>query len=200
QETGNLFGESIPTFNLSRAALRLGKNQEALQYSQEAVEISRGLQSSRLGQHLCSLGAAYASLGQLDKAIAALEEGLSLKSMAKTGLLDMELREAYAAILMTQQNYGAALPLVEEILPTLHSEVLDSADDPFLIYLTCYHVLQANQDERAMPLLHQAYQALLAKAQQIKDPDFHRSFLENVPHHRQLIEVYEASQGRPVHE
>ncbi|MCI0478606.1 MAG: hypothetical protein L0Y55_20385, partial [Anaerolineales bacterium] len=62
----------------------------------------------------------------------------------------------------------------------------DGTDEPFRIYLTCYRVLRANQDARADTILRTAQNLLQERAARISDETARRSFLENVPHHREL--------------
>jgi hypothetical protein len=58
-------------------------------------------------------------------------------------------------------------------------------------YLTCYQVLQFNHDPRAPGVLEQAYQKLISTAASISDETSRRSYLENVPWHRQIRSLYE---------
>ncbi|MCP4994667.1 MAG: hypothetical protein GY934_12905, partial [Gammaproteobacteria bacterium] len=61
---------------------------------------------------------------------------------------------------------------------------------PLPVYLHTYHCLQAQGDELAPQILAEAYQLLQARAAKIQDTDTRRSYLENVPEHREIGELY----------
>lgn len=69
--------------------------------------------------------------------------------------------------------------------------------DPMRVYLTCVHVLRANKDPRAAEILRSAHRMLQEWAAKIDDEELRRSFLENVPEHREIVEEWErlASEG-----
>jgi hypothetical protein len=68
-------------------------------------------------------------------------------------------------------------------------------DEPFLIYLTCYHTLTAHADPRAGVVLQRGAKELFRYAEKIADDELRRSFLVCVPTHRALQEVYTAAVG-----
>ena len=68
----------------------------------------------------------------------------------------------------------------------------DVALEPFLIYLTCFRVLDASEDLRAGEILDTAYQLLQARLANIDDENLRRSYLENVPHHREIMQEIQA--------
>ena len=72
-----------------------------------------------------------------------------------------------------------------ETIPVLYSTV-----EPFRIFLSCYHVLCANEDPRASALLRTAYDLLQEQAARIHDPELRRSFLENVVAHREIVALH----------
>ncbi len=58
---------------------------------------------------------------------------------------------------------------------------------PSEIYLTCIRVLEAcGERKRALALLSEAHALLMQRADKISDEALRRSFLENVPAHREL--------------
>jgi len=59
------------------------------------------------------------------------------------------------------------------------------------VYLTCYRVLHANADARAQDVLGTAYAILQERAANIKDEGMCRSYLENVPYHREIVDLWE---------
>ena len=61
------------------------------------------------------------------------------------------------------------------------------------MYLTCYQVLREGGDPRAEAILGTAHETLAARAASIDDETKRRRFLENIPHHRQIVAAWEAS-------
>jgi hypothetical protein len=104
-------------------------------------------------------------------------------------------------------NLGTAyLPLgefaqteVDEILAYLTTQRtstgledgLAGLDDPGLVFLSCYHVLQANRDARAQAILSRAYQLLQKRAATISDETQWDLFWENVVVHREIRAVFD---------
>jgi hypothetical protein len=62
-------------------------------------------------------------------------------------------------------------------------------------FLTCYRVLRATQDARATEILRTVYNQVQASAARIDDEAMRRSFLENVPAHREIVSAWLALQG-----
>jgi len=61
--------------------------------------------------------------------------------------------------------------------------------EPFRIHLSAYRALRAKDDPRAGQVLHTAHRLLYERAAKIEDEEMRRSFLENVPAHREIIEA-----------
>jgi hypothetical protein len=88
-----------------------------------------------------------------------------------------------------------ALSLVEEVIDCLANHPLEGVDEPIQIYLTCYHVLQGCGDGGAVDVLGQAHGLLIANAEKVSYPAMRATFLERVPAHRELIQLWEAREG-----
>ena len=65
--------------------------------------------------------------------------------------------------------------------------MLDGADSPRLIELTCYRVLSRVGDPRAAGLLKSTYVALQAKADTLPDVALRDGFLTRIPYHREIV-------------
>jgi hypothetical protein len=86
-----------------------------------------------------------------------------------------------------------ALVAGEEILLILQQQPRAGFDEPFQLYWTCYTVLAANHDPRAITLLQTAKDLLAAYAQRIPDPALRHSFLTNVAVHHALWQAAHAA-------
>jgi class 3 adenylate cyclase len=106
-------------------------------------------------------------------------------------------RGAEARVQQINQVYEA-LAHVEDILAYLSGGgTLDGAEEPLWMLLTCYRVLQAQSDERAAGVLETAQATLQERAAKTSDEAMRRSFLENVPYHREIAAAWaEAHSGR----
>jgi hypothetical protein len=80
----------------------------------------------------------------------------------------------------------------EELLGYVESDVLESHRDLHRSYLVCYRVLRANDDPRAEMALATAHRLLQVRAAKIADERLRRSFLENVPDHREIVGEFNA--------
>ena len=68
---------------------------------------------------------------------------------------------------------------------------LDGTKEPFLILLTCFQVLRANNDPRAKTIMADAYDLLQKRAANISDEHLRFCFLNNVAANREIVEEYE---------
>jgi hypothetical protein len=101
----------------------------------------------------------------------------------------METQAGLARLYLARGEVGAAQGPVEEIVAYLEAGgTLDGADEPFRIYLACCRVLEANGDPRARTLLARAHRLLQERAARLSDDASRRSFLEQVPYHREIME------------
>jgi hypothetical protein len=92
---------------------------------------------------------------------------------------------------LAQGDLAAALAHAEEVLRSLEGHPqLAGAWEPLRVYLTCVRVLRAHEDPRAGGILDKAYRLLQERAARIDDPELRRSYLENVPYHREIAAEY----------
>ena len=134
------------------------------------------------------VGHSLAGSERLEEASKAYRESIALRrELGQTNLL-MESVAGLARASLARDDLAEAQTLVEEILAHLRSGgTLEGVLSPFQVYLTCYHVLEANQDPRAQELLNTAHDLLQEQAAKITDEKMRQSFLENVAAHRELV-------------
>ncbi|MCB9006467.1 MAG: hypothetical protein H6656_03680 [Ardenticatenaceae bacterium] len=72
----------------------------------------------------------------------------------------------------------------------LDAQTLDGLGDPFGFYWLCYTLLDFYDDPRAPGLIEDAHQRLQMQASSIPDLESRRSFLQNVPENRAIVEKY----------
>ena len=181
------FGSHILAY-LGLLCHRLRDDETARQHSQQALGIARDVGARRQERWaLTVLGHALVELGRLDEAAAAYRDAQDL--WRELGHLSpaMDSLAGLARVSLAQGDPSQAQAQVGEILSYLETNPVEGTDEPFRVYLTCYRVLKANQDPRAQEILTTAYNLLQEHAGNTTDEEMRRSFLENVPAHRELV-------------
>ncbi len=145
---------------------------------------------------LVLLGLVYESLHQTDEAATAYREAVTIYLTLGHHHRTAAPRAGLARLALADDALASALTEIEEVLAILLRHPLAGFDEPFQVYLTCYTVLAAHQDERAATILATAHELLTRYAERILDPAVRRTFLENVAIHRELVEAYTKLQAQ----
>jgi tetratricopeptide (TPR) repeat protein len=141
---------------------------------------------------LVLIGHAQTQAGHFVDAATAYQQALTLYTEIDRAELAAEAQAGLAAIAYNQGDWAQAQRLVETVLKLLVDYPTAGQDEPFYLYLTCYRILAAANDPRAIPLLRQGYTLLQQYADQITDDALRRSFWEKVPIHAALHQAYSA--------
>jgi tetratricopeptide (TPR) repeat protein len=194
REVLNPQGEVDILNDLARVTRAQGDCARARDYYEQSLAIARDIGDRRGAAYaLSGLGDCLAELNQWAEAVAACQQAVGLRQELHQPHLEMESRAGSARAALGQGGLAQAQSDVAAILAYLDAgNSLDGTDEPLRIYLTCYQVLQATQDERAEEILGTAHQALQERAARISDENARRKFLLSVPWHRQIAEL---SQG-----
>ncbi len=139
---------------------------------------------------LVLIGHAQTHVGQFTNATAAYQQAITLYNEVGRADMAAEAQAGLAVIAYKQGDCGQAQHLVETVLQLLVDCPTAGQDEPFYLYLTCYQILAAAHDPRAIPLLQQGHTLLQQYADRITDDALRRSFWENVPTHRALHQIY----------
>jgi DNA-binding SARP family transcriptional activator/predicted ATPase len=183
--------EGHALLDLAYVAHALGESEQALSRIQQALALARETGDRRLTADAMShLGHHLEALGQYKEAGAAYEQSVALRR--EMGLVNavLEPQAGLARVHLAGGDLVQALDLVEGILSHLESRTLEGTEQPLLVYLTSYRVLQAVEDLRAGTILAEGHQLLREIAAKITDEELRRSFLENVATHRELVAEY----------
>ncbi len=204
QEIGDRQCEGLTHSNLGLLAHRQGDDTAAEEFSQQALDIAQEIGDRFLeGYALTHLGDALAGLGHLDEAADAYRKAVNLRRDLHEDNRAMESLAGLARVSLARGDLTQAQAQVEEVLahleahrtPTGLAQALEGMDEPFQVLLTCYRVLCAGQDPRAQQLLNIAYGVLREQASRMGDGRLRRSFLENVPAHREIVAEVEKLTG-----
>ncbi len=180
-----------------------GADQAALHAAELADQINQqgGDILFRLIDTALILGHTRTAAGQWDAAQAAFHQALDAFQQVSSAhwaqALAAEPQAGLAQIALAQGDLAAAQAQIEVILPVLATTPHAGYNDPFAIYLTCYQVLTASGDARAIPLLQQGY-TLLQQVAAALDDESRPRFLAAVPSHYALVTAYHAWQTEPV--
>jgi tetratricopeptide (TPR) repeat protein len=171
-----------------------GDDVAALAYSREALQVAQ-ISDSRFNEAiaLSMMGYALLGLGQPAEAAAAHQQALDIRHALGQPHWMADDLAGLARVALSQGNLPEALVHIEQILAHLGA---GGAVEGLLIYLTCYKVLRATNDPRAATILERAYAMLRERADRISDGPTRRSYLENVPYHREIAAAWaEAKHG-----
>jgi PAS domain S-box-containing protein len=168
---------------------RLGDDEIALEYGQQSFSVAEEIQSFQTQSYvLMYIGHALVGLDRLDEATRAYHRSLNIRrGMGQTNLT-MEVLAGLIRVSLAKGDLAQAQSYCEEVLTYLETSNLDGTEEPFLIYLTCYHALRANQDARADEVLRTAHLLLLERADRIGDKDLRRLYLEKVAAHKEILD------------
>ncbi|MEM7539335.1 MAG: tetratricopeptide repeat protein [Chloroflexota bacterium] len=167
----------------------LGEHERAWSLSKKLREIAHELEDDDLMFH------AYLSTAHLQQRHGQFEQSLASYAQARDACpqgyqhTQIEITAAMARLHQQIGNHDTVQQEIEAVLSYLETdpEKIYSMN-PFRTYLSCYHVLNANHDPRAADILNKAYTMLQAWADRIENPEWRRSFLENVPENREIVE------------
>ena len=190
QETGSRSSQGQVDAYLGLLTHHLGDHQSAKQYCQQALE---KVQNQRQSQAfaLMVLGHACRGLGQSAEAKAAYQESIEIRGEVGQTNLAIESRAGLVGVLLDEGDLDQAAAHIDEILKHLEDNTLEGTEEPSRINLTCYQVLQANRDPRALKVLREAYEQLQAQATKIEDEELRHSFLHNVAANRGIVNEFE---------
>ncbi len=198
RDIGDRRSEGIALANLASVCRYQADHAAAVDCARRALDAARQA-GHRQGeaQSLTMLGHCLADLaakdmrhrGRVAEAAAAYREAAAIRRSLGDHNLENESVVGLARVTLAQGQPAEALALVEEVLAYLAGGGdLYGSSELFMVYLTCYQVLRACGDSRAAEILLTAQAALLERAARIGDEEMRRSFLENVPHHRAIMQ------------
>jgi tetratricopeptide (TPR) repeat protein len=199
REAGNRQIEGYAQLNLALMVLNLGEPQTALDHALAALAILREI-GDRWAESgaLTNAGHAELALGHWDAAAQHYAAACELCDTLGVGHLAMVAMGGLADVALATGDPVAARQQVHAVLERLAAgATLDSVEEPLRLRLTCYRVLAADQDPRAADMLSCAHAELQGLAAAVADPQARRALLQDVPHHRQIMQAWERAQAKP---
>ena len=171
---------------------RLGDDKAASTCADQSwALLEKPLRYADRGSNWAAQGRALACLGRLCEARDAYRQALSIWQQQGRQHLAVVPLAGLARISLAQGEPEQAQRYAKEILGFLDPRpVPDNVDDLCWVYLACYRVLSATADPRAKEVLATAYRLVHERASMIEDEDLRRSYLANVPAHREIVALW----------
>ncbi|WP_434386862.1 ATP-binding protein [Melittangium boletus] len=187
---GYRFWETMDCCNLARIHHHLGDSEGALDWADQALRLAEETGSPRYQGYIwMSRGLALMALERLSEARDAFLHSRRIRVETRMPHLELEAVTGLAAVELASGHPLLALGYIEQLLPALQAEGLHGVEEPFWMWLTCFRVLRAQGDRRALLVLEQAHQRMQALVGKIQDESLQRSFL-GIPTHRTLREEW----------
>lgn len=199
QEVGDRDGQASLLVKLGALWHALSDDQAATDNLLRAVQLAnelgiRGPQAAGLEY----LGSIYIREKRYEDAREAFQQALDLRLAEGNERLAIVSRCGLARTALEQGDLPKAMEQTNIILQFLNiytsqgnvGHPMDGVPQPGKIYLNCYHVLSAAEDQRAADMLQQAYDLIQERANLIPDLGLRLLYLENLPIHRQILDLH----------
>ncbi len=180
---------------LSAVALWQGDETRALALARQALDMAVAAKSPEYeGVAWLRLGAAELALGRR----AAAREACAKAHAVATAIDAGWQHDASAGLACVALAEGDAVAAVAALKPLLDhiaaGGTLDGSEHPRMVELSCHQALARAGDPRADEWLARAHSALMAQADAISrsttDATLREGFLQNIPHHREIVAAW----------
>jgi tetratricopeptide (TPR) repeat protein len=200
-ELGSLQWQAKALNDLALAHYYLGEFSRARSYAEQAIAVTQQVGDKRQEGHAQSrLGAILRELESFEDAMRCYQQAWRLHFTMGQFNHGMKPLAGLAEIAWRLGEHQEAFAYVEQILAHLHHDALERTDESLGVYMSCYHILHANQDPRAQEVLLMAHEQLQRRAATLDSEEKRKRFWE-VPTHTILSETMESLEAiPPTHE
>ncbi|OGB06820.1 MAG: hypothetical protein A3E25_09725 [Burkholderiales bacterium RIFCSPHIGHO2_12_FULL_69_20] len=187
--TGDRNVQAMCLLNLASVTHLMGEHATALGHARAARQLTAEVGNREYEAFAwMSLGHAEAGLGHADEAREAYAHSRERLLELDLPHLALEADAGLALVALAEGDVGAALAHLEALLAALaRGDALDGCEHPLWMRLTAVQVLRQAGDGRAAAQLAEAQSALQTQADAISDAAARQRFLQQVPHHRQIL-------------
>lgn len=190
REIRDRWGTCGALYNLGLFAHYQREFQTAQAKGEEALKLARELGAQPLEAYaLTVLGHTHTGLGNFDAAETAYKQALDIRRGLGEHGAAYDTLSGLARLALARSDVAAALRQASEIWQELNTPPAPELDNPLPIYLACYRAFSLAGEDRATAVLARAREILRARAARIEDEALRRSYLENIPAHREIIEA-----------
>jgi len=188
-------GLAYDLMNLGEIYLETGDLRKAQQLEEQALhEISPSQDARGKIFALGNLGRVLLAMGDAPGAARRFTEARELALNQGLTALVCESVTGLAGCAIIQGQLDEAQKYIHEAWDYLKEHGWIGMSNPGMVYRTCCEVFDAlGEVENAQAVIENCHQSLMEFANTINVPEWRQSFLENVPDHRALIEMWERS-------
>lgn len=189
---GDESGQAYILCNLGQVLRDLGDVEAA----EKALTDSMALANEQADKYLLSLclshlGRVHLQAGAPGQAQVQAAQALELRRELALRLWMTADLATLAATHLVLKNQEAALSFARQALTILDDCSGQGPEYPQWDYFLCHQVLAAaGEQAAARQALESAYQLVMTQSAKITDPAMRQSFLERVPHNREIVETY----------
>jgi class 3 adenylate cyclase/tetratricopeptide (TPR) repeat protein len=197
RETGNRLNETYALINLSSYARMLGDTSTALSSAENGYKLAADSHDRNAeAWALTYLGHVLFALKRNSESEVAYQTALAIRQELSQSVLATEPRSGLALIALENKNMKSAHDYVSQTLAFLDGGgTLIGTDEPLRVYFSCYQILHAYKNQRAISILEIAHDMLLERLENIKDEDLRKSFLLNIPYHQEILSAWQSTRG-----
>jgi DNA-binding SARP family transcriptional activator/tetratricopeptide (TPR) repeat protein len=192
---GDQVAQAAFRFKLSYVYWCNGEKDRARQVGKCALLELRsiGYRTLNLAFCLTYLGIILEDMGDWSTAAAHLAEARACAASLGMTLPQMQAQAVEARCMLRQRQLEKAQQLATEVWAYLLEHQNERMDDPARVYLCVADVVSAQETPgvSVQEVIATGYRDLMQRADKISDAAWRRSFLENVPENRELVERWE---------
>jgi tetratricopeptide (TPR) repeat protein len=190
-EIDDRVGELTLTIIRGEIANRRGDYDAGRFYYEQVIELADEL-GSRSDRAIALSGLGWSEFGnqRYHSAQELYQSSLDLRLELGETELAIDSRSGLAQALHAEGHPDQAIEHVKLIMADLEGNVIEGVALRLNALLTCYKILQANNDVRWKPTLQQAYRELQRQSARLEDLD-RATFLKNLPWNREILQEAE---------
>ncbi|MEO7336070.1 MAG: tetratricopeptide repeat protein [Caldimonas sp.] len=194
---GQRVDEAAVLLNTASVAHLQGCDAESLGFAQSALAVARACGQREIEAYALLVGG-HAELGlmHLPAAQEAYSEShrLLLRLQMRTQQI-LDSVSGLARVALAQERLPEAMEHAEAIYShVISGGSFDGSEEPLVPLLSCLRVFAANGDPRAVEVLQVAHDELQVAAAQIDIVEMRHRFLAEVPHNREILELWAANE------
>ena len=191
-ETGDRVMESTARINLGWAAQAQGDWKLARKHLETGIAMKVEFEHTDAeAEGLLWLGHTWLGFENPDNALPLFEKALEYRHGLDQTHHVIEATAAIALTYFAKGDFVNAQKRVDEILDYLTEDGnLEGTWEPLRIYWICIRILKEQGDEHYKELLEDAYKFLQERASRISDKTYRDLYVENVPWHREIMELW----------
>ncbi len=180
--------EAHSLYHLGFLYFRQGKDKIAAHFLKEAIAILKDINDPwAMSKALTYYSWTLHNQKQFKAAKEHLTESLKIERETQQEVAMVETIALLGAVALAKNDLSLAYTCTQHTLNSINRQGTQGIEHPAMIYLTCYHILQANQKpEQARLALVQGQAYIDSQAAQITDTFLREKYLTNIPEIREI--------------